>query len=351
MAKRIKIVDKILGKGQFCYVIAEAGVNHNGKFEIAKKLITAAKEAGADAVKFQTFRAEQVAISGVSIANYQTGRVESEDQQRMLKDMEFDEAWYPELIKYANELGITFLSTPHGGFESIDLLESFNVPAYKFGSGDLNNIPVLKYAAKLQKPMIISSGMANIEEIQEAIEAIKGEGNNQIVLLHCTTNYPTPFKQVNLNAMLTLMKKFEDVLIGYSDHTDGVNVAIMAATLGACVIEKHFTLNRRMRGPDHPASTEPEDFMNMVEGIKNIPVVMGSFEKVPNPDELKVAKIARKSIVTLADIEKGKTLNAKNIGIKRPATGIQPKEYEHVLGKRARRKIAKDKLLRFEDFI
>lgn len=350
MAKVIRIGDKKIGDGQPVFVIAEGGVNHNNQLDLALKLIDEAAIAGADAIKFQTWRAEQLVTRAGKMADYQkrnTGREES--QFDMLKRLELKEEWYPQLADRAKEKGIILLSAPHGGFEAVDLMEKYNFPAFKFASGDITNLPLLEYAARLGKPLLISTGMSNMEEVREAVETVRSAGNNQILVFQCTTDYPLAFKDVNLRAMQTLKNEL-DVLTGYSDHTVGYQVPIMAATLGACMIEKHFTLDRRMDGPDHVASTEPKEFKEMIEKLRQIPVIMGSGEKNPQDIERQYITVARKSIVAADNIKKGDVLNRDNLSIKRPGDGIAPKQFNKILGKVAAEDIPQDTLLK-EDMI
>ena len=348
MAKTIKIQGKGVDGGQPVFVIAEAGVNHNGNLDLALKLVDAAADAGADAIKFQTWRAEQLVTKAGTMAEYQkrnTGKDES--QFDMLKKLELKEEWYSKLFARAKEKGIILLSTPHGGFEAIDFMEQYNFPAFKIASGDITNLPFLEYAARKGKPMLVSTGMSTMEEIKEAIDTIKNAGNDQILVFHCTTDYPLTPENINLKAMQTLMKEL-DVLVGYSDHTIGDQAAIMVVTLGACMIEKHFTLDRTMQGPDHIASTEPKEFKEMVMKLKKIPLIMGSGIKKPLAPELQYISVARKSIVANCDIRKGEKFTMENLAIKRPGTGIHPREFKNILGKIATRDISQDTLLDLE---
>ena len=332
------------------FVIAEAGVNHSGDFDLAIKLIDAASNAGADAVKFQTFRAEQVVTGAGKMADYQKKNIGAEESQlEMLRKLELKEDWYQALIKLAKEKNIIFISTPHGGKESVDLLQSYNVPAFKFGSGDLTNLPLLEYAAKFGKPMLISTGMSNLEETKEAVETIKGAGNDQILVFHCTTDYPLAPENVNLSAMQTLMKELGG-LVGYSDHTVGPQAAIAAVALGACMIEKHFTLDRKMNGPDHIASTEPKEFKEMVAMVKQVPLMMGSGTKELLPAERQYVTVARKSIVAARDIKKGEKFTSENLDIKRPGTGMLPKYLNKIIGKTAKSDIPAETLISEEMF-
>lgn len=349
----VRIGDRIIGQGNPVFVIAEAGVNHNGRFDLAWKLVDAAAEAGADAIKFQTWQANQLVTPQGKMAGYQiknTGKEES--QLEMLRKLEFSEDWYPKIMAYAKERGLIFLSTSHGGFEAVDLLESFGAPAFKFGSGDLNNLPLLEHAAQYQKPMLISTGMSTMEEIREAVLVIQKIGNNQIVIFHCTTNYPCFPHEINLSVIKTFLKEFgsSGAVIGYSDHTIGIQVPVMAASLGAAVIEKHITLDNRMEGPDHVASAEPALFKEMVESLKRAPVILGSPEKKLIDCEIQYIKVARKSLVAGRNIKKGEKLTKENIAIKRPGDGMEPKRFYEVLGKVASVDISKDTILGAEHF-
>lgn len=345
MKKTIKIGNKIIGRNKPVFIIAEAGVNHNGSLGLAKKLIATAANAGADAIKFQTFRADQVVTKTSKMAWYQKKNLgAAENQLAMLKRLELKEEYYPELIEYAKKKKIIFLSTPHGGFESVDLLNSLEIPVFKFGSGDLNNLPLLQYAAKLKKPIILSTGMGNMAEIKEAMATIKKAGNQNAILLHCTTDYPCRFEDINLNAMRTLMN-FARTLIGYSDHTRDTQTAIMAATLGACVIEKHITLDKNLPGPDHKASLEPGEFKNLVEQLRRVPTILGSFKKAPVKRELKYLPLVRKSIVATADVKRGEKFTKENLGIKRPGTGLSPGHYSSIISEISRQNIKADTLI------
>lgn len=343
---KIEIAGKIIGENCPIFIIAEAGVNHNGRLDLALKLVDAAKKAGADAIKFQTFKAADVVTAQGKMADYQKKNIgKTEFQLEMLKKLELKEKFYKPIIKRCKEKNIIFLSTPHGGFGSVDFLQSLDVPAFKFGSGDLNNLPVLQYAAKFNKPIILGTGMATMKEVKEAVNCFRKTGNNKIIVLHCTTNYPCRFEEVNLRAMRTIMKKL-NVLIGYSDHTSGIDVSIMAVTLGACIIEKHFTLDRNMPGPDHKTSIEPDELRKMIKQIRKVETILGSGVKKPTENELLMIKTVRKSIVSLRDIKKGEKFTKDNIGIKRPGTGLEPKYYFKILGKIAKKDILKDTLVK-----
>ena len=330
-----------------CFIIAEAGVNHNGDIHIAKKLVDAACGAGVDAIKFQTFKAENLVTKNAPKAKYQNKTTGNGNQYEMLKELELSYEDHVVLKNYCNEKGIMFISTPFD-FESVDLLEKLDIPLYKISSGDLTNIPLLKYIAKLNKHMIISTGMANLGEVEDAIEAIKETGNNEICLLHCTSNYPTNYEDVNLNAMITLKNAFK-LSVGYSDHTIGIEVPVAAVAMGAKIIEKHFTLDKLMEGPDHKASLNLEELKQMVTSIRNIESAFGNGIKRCNGSEVNTREIARKSIVASVNIKKGETISFSNIAFKRPGNGISPKLINDIIGKKAVKDIDVDSFITFSN--
>lgn len=358
----IKVQNKLIGKETPCFIIAEAGVNHNGDLELAKKLVDSAKDAGADAVKFQTFKSEEIVTPDAEQAKYQTENIgKKESQYEMLKRLELSYSTFRELKKYCDEKGIIFLSTPHSCKEDVDLISEL-CPAIKVGSGDLTNLPILKYIAQKNLPIFLSTGMADLEEVKEVVETILAI-NEELILLHCTTNYPTALNEVNLKAMVTLKKEF-NLPVGYSDHTEGINVSLAAIALGACMIEKHFTLDRNLPGPDHRASLEPKELKEMINGIRNIEKrltggerseniikelniveALGDGVKRPNLSEIEVAKVARKSIVAAVDIKKDQVIKENMLKIKRPGTGIKPKFLDKIIGKTAKEDIKKDELI------
>ncbi len=364
----IKIQNKIIGKGLPCFIIAEAGVNHNGDIYLAKKLIDAAKKAGADAVKFQTFKAENIVTPDAEQAKYQTENIgKKESQYVILERLELSYSDFEKLKEYCDEKGIIFLSTPHSSKEDVDLIAKL-CPAIKVGSGDLTNLPTLEYMAGKNLPVILSTGMADLKEVKEAVDAVLPI-NKELILLHCTTNYPTKINEVNLRAMKTMEKEF-NLLVGYSDHTEGIKVSLVAVVLGACIIEKHFTLDKNMPGPDHKASLEPEELKMMVEGIRkiekrlasgenpdiilgelNIKEALGNGIKNPNLSEMEVAKVVRKSIVAARDIEKGTKIKEDMLTIKRPGTGISPEHFNQVVGKKVKEGLKKDELINWEKLI
>lgn len=343
--RKIKI-GKLVGDGEPCFIIAEAGVNHNGKIDLAKKLIDAAKNADADAVKFQTFKTEKILIKEAPKAEYQKETTGEGTQYEMIKKLELSEKDFEKIAEYAKQKGIIFLSTPFDE-ESADLLEKLDVPAFKIGSGDLTNLPLLEYIAKKNKTMIVSTGMSTLDEVREAVETVRNTGNNQIILLHCTSNYPANIEDCNLLAMHTLEKEF-NVPVGYSDHALGITVPVAAAAMGASVIEKHFTLDKNLPGPDHRASLEPDELKEMVKKIRNVEKALGTGEKKPAESEMEVQKLARKSIVARVNIHKGSIITRGMLAIKRPGTGLAPKYMKEVIGKKTKTDIKKDGLITFD---
>lgn len=337
----IKIGNKIIGDGNPAFIIAEAGVNHNGDINIAKELIDKAVIAKVDAIKFQTFNTEKLVTGYAEMANYQKdniGRVDS--QFNMLKKLELTHENFKDLKEYCKHKEIMFLSTPFD-FESADFLASIDMEAYKISSGDLTNIPLLRHIAKYNKPIILSSGMATLSDIEDAISAINHCGNLQVAVLHCTSNYPAKLENVNLNAMGTIKNAFK-VVSGYSDHTKGITIAIAAATMGANIIEKHFTIDKTMEGPDHKASLSPLELSDMVQAIRDVEMALGTGIKRYNSSEVDTMKAARKSIVAARDIQKGDTVNLVDLDYKRPGTGLSPKHYIDIVGKKINRDIKMD---------
>ncbi|RJR32851.1 MAG: N-acetylneuraminate synthase [Desulfobacteraceae bacterium] len=328
-------------------IIAEAGVNHNGSLQMAKRMIDVAVEAGADAVKFQTFKAEKMIGASAPKAPYQiitTGSGES--QMEMVRRLELDESSHLVLYDSCLEKGIQFLSTPFD-LESIDLLVRLGLSVIKIPSGEITNLPYLRRVGALRKKIIMSTGMSTLGEIEASLDVLTEFGTplENITLLHCNTEYPTPFGDVNLRAMETIRRAFPGVAVGYSDHTEGIEVSIAAAALGATVIEKHFTLDRTLPGPDQKASLEPKELASMIKAIRNVEQAMGNGIKRPSPSEVKNKPIARKSIVAASDIEKGELLTESNITAKRPGTGISPMRWDEMIGRRANRSYRKDDLL------
>ena len=325
-------------------IIAEAGVNHNGNLDLALKMVDEAKRAGADIVKFQTAIPEKVISKDADKAEYQKKTTGNEESQlEMCKRIHLKLSDYDIIKKYCEEVGIEFLSTPFD-LESIDYLEKLGLRLWKIPSGEITNLPYLIKIAKTGKPVIMSTGMAELNEVEEAVNVLKENGAGEITLLHCTTEYPAPFESVNLRAMNTLREKFETE-VGYSDHTVGFEAAVAAAVLGASVIEKHFTLNHNMEGPDHKASLEPEEFEVMVNNIRLIEKALGDGVKQPAEAEKKNIAIARKSIVAAKDIKKGEVFTEDNITVKRPGSGISPMKWFEVLGTEAVRDFGEDELI------
>lgn len=362
---KIRIANRSIGGYEPCFIIAEAGVNHNGDINLAKRLIYDAVDTGVDAIKFQTFKAEKLVTATAKQADYQTRNIGKEESQYdMLKRLELGYEDFRQLKRYCDEKGIIFLSTPHSCEEDVDLVSEL-CPAIKVASPDLINLPFLKYISEKQLPIILSTGMGTMEEVREAVNAIKSV-NKQLILLHCTTNYPTPLKDVNLKAMQTMKKEF-NLPVGYSDHTMGIDVPVAAVALGANVIEKHYTLDKNMEGPDHKASLEPDELKEMVNKIRsieqrlnqedvediikelNIREALGNGIKRPTGPEMDIAKIIRKGIHAAVDINKETVIEKHMIHIRRPQEGLHPREYWRVLGKTVKRDIKKDEPLTYND--
>ncbi len=325
------------------YIIAEAGVNHNGSFALACKLVDAAKEVGADCIKFQTFKSENLVSRSAKKAEYQKMTTGDSLQQDMLKKLELSFDEFIQLKDYCEKVGICFLSTPFD-LDSIDFLNSIDMPFWKIPSGEVTNLPYLLALAKTGKPVVMSTGMCTLQEIRAAIDVLQANGTTEIKLLHCNTEYPTPFEDVNLKAMQTMRDEFH-LEVGYSDHTKGIEVPIAAVALGATIIEKHFTLDRNMEGPDHKASLEPQELAEMVCCIRNIEKALGSGDKTPSPSEKKNIAVARKSIVAKSKIKAGDTLTEDNITVKRPGIGISPMKWFEVLGTKAVKDFDEDELI------
>ena len=327
-------------------IIAEAGVNHNGDIEIAKKLIDVAADAGADLVKFQTFNADRLVTENASKADYQKHAGDNnESQQLMLRKLELTEAMHHELIAHCAMRGIGFFST---GFdtESIDLLASFGQQLFKIPSGEITNLPYLRHIGKLGKEVILSTGMSSMEEIESAINALEQSGTprGRITVLHCTTAYPAPMSDINLHAMQSIHTKF-GVNVGYSDHTLGIEVSLAAVALGATIIEKHFTLDRTLAGPDHKASLEPNELKSMVDGIRNVEEALGDGIKRVMPSEVHNKIVGRKSLVAGCFIKKGEIFSINNLVIKRPGSGLSPILWDEVVGVKSPRDFEKDELI------
>lgn len=329
------------------FIIAEAGVNHNGDVRIAKKLVEAAVYANADAVKFQTFKAETLANRQAAKADYQKESTDGlETQYEMLKRLELGENDHRELIDYCKKKEIIFLSSPFD-LSGIDFLNSLGLELIKIPSGEITNLPYLRKIGRSNKKIILSSGMSYLREIEAALSILNSAGteNKNITVLHCNTEYPTPFEDVNLNAIKTIYEAFPGIQVGYSDHTSGYEVSIAAVAMGAKVIEKHVTLDRTMDGPDHKSSLEPEEFKKMVDSIRNIEKAFGSGKKEPSASERRNINIVRKSIVAAKKIRKGEIFSENNIIVKRPGNGISPMMWDEVIGKKATRDYSDDEMI------
>ena len=326
------------------FIIAEAGVNHNGNIDLAKRMIDIASEYSVDAIKFQTFKTKNLVSKNAKKANYQNNTTDqNESQFDMIKKLELDIKTHKELIEYCKYKNIMFLSTPFD-LESIDLLNDLGLEIFKIPSGEITNLPYLEKIGKLKKKIILSTGMSTLNEIENALNILRENGTKDITVLHCNTEYPTPMEDVNLNAMNTIKEKL-NVEVGYSDHTLGIEVPIAAVSMGAKVIEKHFTLDKNMEGPDHKASLEPNELKQMVECIRNIEKALGDGIKNPSKSEMKNIDIVRKSIVAIKKIKKGEIFTEENIYIKRPGNGISPMKWHEVLGTIATKDYDEDDLI------
>ena len=329
------------------FVIAEAGVNHNGSLDLALQLVDAAKASGADAVKFQTFRADQLATRSAHKAPYQERTTaNSESQFEMLQRLQLDAAAHRRLIHHCRNTGIQFLSSPFDT-QSADLLATMDVPLYKVPSGEITNLPFLEHLARKNRPLILSTGMSTLGEVEEAVQVLQFAGAIQLTLLHCVTEYPAPYAEVNLRAMQTLKSAF-GLPVGYSDHTSGIEIAIAAVALGAEVIEKHFTLDRSLPGPDHSASLEPVELRQMVTAIRHVEAALGTGIKAPARCELPNISVARKSVVAARTLPTGHQLAAGDLEIKRPGNGLAPKLLPTLIGRTLRASVAKDEIINWD---
>jgi len=343
----IHIGARAVGPGALVFIIAEAGVNHNGELELAKDLVDAAAEAAADAVKFQTFQAERIVAHHAAKAEYQKGANDpGESQLDMLRGLELSPDAQRKLKEHCDRKGILFVSTPFDN-DSVEFLNQLGVLAFKIPSGEVVNHPFLECIASKGKPVIMSTGMCNLSEVDEAVRAIRQAGNDQLVLLHCVSNYPAEVADVNLRAMQVMEAAF-GVPVGYSDHTLGIEVSLAAVAMGACVIEKHFTLDRTLPGPDHRASLEPAELAALVKGIRNVEMALGHGRKEPAASEAETAAAARRSLVAACDIARGTVLTEEHVAVKRPGTGLPPFMYRYLVGRRARVMIPADSLLTLE---
>ncbi|MEW6094928.1 MAG: N-acetylneuraminate synthase [bacterium] len=331
----MKINNRVVGEKESpCFIIAEIGCNHNQDINLAKRLIDTAVECGVDAVKFQKF------VTSKLVSTHQT-------QYNLLKKLELSDDAFLELFPYTIKKGIIFLATPYDE-ESVEFLDKLGVPAYKVASGDITNIPLLNKIALKNLPVILSTGMSNLDEIKEAIDTIKDVGNEQIILMHCVSTYPTKIKDCNLKAINTLKQRFQ-LPVGFSDHSLGITMSIAAVALGSCVIERHFTLDRNLPGPDHFMSLTPNELKELVKGIREVEEGLGSGLKVPLECEQETIKTTRKSIVAIKDIPQGTTITKDMVTIKRPGIGIAPKFINKVVGKKVKRDILEDSIINWED--
>lgn len=331
------------------YIIAEAGVNHNGSLAAAKKMVEEAHSAGCDCIKFQTFCADRLVTRTAAKADYQikqTGGQES--QYQMLKKLELSGQEFAALKDYCREVGIDFLSTPFDE-ESADLLRELGMTQFKIPSGEITNKPLIQHIARFGGKMLMSTGMSDLDEVTEAVNWIRETGNRDIVLFHCTSNYPAPYEHVNMRSMHTLQECFH-LPVGYSDHTQGIEISLMAVAMGAVMIEKHFTLDRHMEGPDHQASLEPAELRELVRGIRHIEAAFGDGEKKPAPGEEKTRAVARKSLVYSRDLAEGTVITEKMIACKRPGTGLPPRWRDALVGKALCRACCQEKMVQLSDF-
>jgi len=349
-AKDVKIGNKIIGYDNPTYFIAEAGVNHNGKIELCLEMIEEAQKAGADAIKFQTFKASQVCLPKTATTSYQKKNTGRTNQQTLLKSLELNEKFYPVLQKKCQDLKIDFLSTPHGHIKSAKFLNKLNVPVFKISSADITNLPFLSYLANLKKLVLLSTGTVTLEEINQAL-TLFDKKKCPVVVMHCVTAYPTPAREANIGAILDLYRTFPDKLIGYSDHTVLPESLLMAAGFGASVLEAHFTLDKNLAGPDQKNSFNPNQLKKIIQKIHTIEKIIGSGFKIPGRSELINAPLVRKSITTTKSIKKGEFLNENNLTIRRPESGgVLPKFWWKIIGRKASKKLPADYQLKKGDW-
>lgn len=348
--KKIRIGDRLLGEGEPTFIVAEIGVNHNGRLDLAERLVDSAKEAGADAAKFQAYKTERIVTKYAEKARYQKETTDPrKSQYNMLKKLEIEAKGLREIHRYARKRNIMFLASAFDE-ESVDLLDSLDVPAFKVASGEVTNLPLLRYMGEKKRPMILSTGLSTLEEIGGALRIIREEGVEDIVLLHCVTGYPAKIDEVNLKVMDLLRRTF-GFPVGFSDHTLGISVPTAAVALGAVLIEKHFTLDKNMAGPDHRASLEPNKFREMVSAIRDVENAMGNGVKRITIEEEEIKKAARRSIVARIRIPKGAIIRENMLGFKRPGSGIEPKDLDRVIGKKAKKDIEVDELITLDKLV
>lgn len=345
MIKPARIGKRLVGPDQPCFIIAEAGVNHNGDVEIGRRLIDAAAKAGVDAIKFQSFITEELITPDTKMANYQIKSTGKQGTQfKMLKALELTADEQVELKAYCEDRGIIYLCTPYEN-KSIDMLDHMGVDAFKIASTDTTNIPFLRYIANIGRPVLLSTGMSTLGEVEQAIKTLRTGGlDGKIVVLHCTSEYPVPISEVNLRAILSMQEAF-GCPVGFSDHTSDAIVSSWAVAVGACVIEKHFTLDHNMIGPDHKASIEPDELSILVENIRNLEVAMGDGVKRVMPSELQNKPLMQKSLVARRNISTGEIITPDNLMCKRPGFGLNPSWFDRVVGKRSAKNISMDEVL------
>ena len=346
MVTSIRIGERRIGEGQPCFIIAEAGVNHNGDVHLAKKLVDAAKASGADAVKFQTWITEKLVTHDAALAEYQRRNAGGESQFEMLKKLELSQDAFRAVKAYADRIGILFLSTPDEQ-DSADFIDSLGVPAFKIGSGEVTNLAYLSHIARKRKPVILSTGMSSLDEVRAAVDALCAAGTSELAVLHCVSNYPAAPAECNLRAMATLSAEF-DCPVGFSDHTLGFEISLAAVALGASIIEKHFTLDRGSSGPDHQASLTPDELAEMVVAIRRVEQAMGDGVKRPSVSELETRKVVQKSVVAARAIASGEVISEKDLALRRTSLGLPPSELPRLAGHRARRAIAAGQALSWE---
>lgn len=335
MHNPVKIAGNPVGNGRKCFIIAEAGVNHNGDLDLALELVDKAASAGVDAIKFQTFRADRLASPLAPKAEYQKATTgSSESQLEMLRRFELSVQDHHSIMRRCGDLGLIFLSSAFDE-DSVDFLDELGVAVFKVPSGELTNSPYLAHVSSKGKPLIVSTGMADMTEIEAAVSVIRDQGNKDLVLLQCLSSYPAPPDQVNLRAMYALTEKF-GVPVGYSDHTEGISIACAAVAMGACVVEKHFTLSQDMAGPDHRASIEPEELSILVAAIRKVEAALGDGIKVPQSSELETRDVARKSLIAAHHVMAGSKLGDQDIAVMRPGTGLAPSMKSVTIGRIAR---------------
>ena len=327
------IGNRLIGPGQPCFIIAEAGVNHNGNYRLACKLIDAARDAGADAVKFQTWVTDKLVLKDAMLAEYQRRNDRTaKSQNQILKRLELSQSDFRRLKTHAKKRGILFLSTPDEE-DSADFLEKLGLPLFKIGSGEVTNLPYLAHVARKNRPIILSTGMSTLAEVEAAVRVIEQAGNHRLVLLHCVSNYPAQAADCNLAAMTTLHTAF-GYPVGFSDHTMGHNVAVAAVARGACVLEKHLTLDNRMKGPDHKASLNPKDFAALVQAVRETESAIGNGRKQPTPAELKTKKVVQKSLVTARPLAAGRTIASRDLILRRTSGGLPVSALVFVVGRK-----------------